>query len=177
MTSLVRRALTVLMSGAALLATPRGPVPAAKAYQDRAEYNLLRSIQSNPSLEQRLALLHQWRKRYPRSAFRQERFYLLLTTQQTLNRPQEMLRTATAMAADDPLGLGNYWLCLISLQLRERSPVALGRVERSARSLLRNEDTMFTPAHKPEAVSAAQWEQTTETEHYPGASGARVGRI
>ncbi len=162
MVDMVGRVLTLLIGVVSLLAATRGSAPVSKEYRDRAEYDLLQSIQSNPNPTQRLMLLHRWQERYPNSAFRQERFYLLLTAQQSLGRSQEMLRTASAMAADDPLGLGNYWLCLITVQLRENSPAVLGRVEHSARSLLRNQNAMFTLAHKPEAVSTAEWNQQRE---------------
>ncbi len=159
MTELIQCALIVLVSGASLLAQASASTAVTKQFRDRVEYNLLNKIQSDSNPVHRIVLLNEWQERYPQSAFRQERFYVLLTTQQVLGRPHEMLRTAIAMADDDPLGLGNYWVCLITVQLRKNSSDALRRVEHSALSLLRNRDTMFMLVNKPEAVSTTRWEQ------------------
>ncbi len=141
-----------------------------KAFQDRAEYEIFEAIDKQTTPEKRLILLRQWVQQYPRSAFRQERFYRLITTQQALGQTREMLRTAEEMAIDDYKGLGNYWITLLTTQLQDISPSALNRSEKAARALLN-----YPPGKKPEAVSQEAW--THERDRSRGLAHRTLGWI
>ncbi|MGI8741341.1 MAG: hypothetical protein ACR2NN_01990 [Bryobacteraceae bacterium] len=125
-----------------------------KAFQDRAEYEIFLAVQKQAVPAERLVLLRQWAEKYPRSAFRQERFYSLITTQQALGQSREMLRTAEQMAADDRKGLGNYWITVLTTQLQDVSTSALNRSEKAAQALLHDH---YSPENKPEAVPREAW--------------------
>ena len=130
---------------------------AEKAYQDGAEYNLVRAIQVQPEPHRKLELLDRWRKLYPRSNFRQERFQMSILAHQTLGRSREMQRTAMEMADDNPAGLGSYWVTAVGVTLRESSPAGLRVVEKAAKNLIAHSGTMFARGLRPDAVSEDAW--------------------
>lgn len=134
-----------------------GLVAAVQSYLDTSEYELHLAIQSAQNPRRRLELLKAWRTRYPRSMFRQERFNLTVTAYQVLGDSAEMLATAQQMAADDPKGLGNYWLTLLTVQLQDTSPVALQRGRVAAEALQQHLADTFELAKKPGAVAAGDW--------------------
>ncbi len=133
-----------------------------KQYQDRREYDLAARIRKESDPERRLALALEWRKEYARSAFSQEQFYFIITAEQALGRGREMLRTAREMRDDDPRGLGNYWIALITVNLRNTRPQALAEGERAARELLRNLPITYAPGYRPSAVTMAVWNTEKE---------------
>lgn len=134
-------------------------------YKDENEYNLVRAIQVQPLAQRQLELLARWRQLYPRSAFRQERFQLTLEAYQRLGQGARMLETAYAMAADDPQGLGNYWVATLVVNQRELAPRALHAAETSARALLADSGSIYAENRKPAAVDAESWvEQRVQSE-------------
>ncbi len=70
-----------------------------------------------------------------------------------------MLETAYAMAADDPKGLGNFWVATLVVSQRERTARALRAAEKSARVLLDTSSSLYSRERKPEAVDPAAWEE------------------
>jgi len=122
---------------------------ADRGYTDSAEYNLVRAIEVQPEPSRKLALLDRWKQIYPRSPQRQQRFELLIRTQQSLGMGTQMWTTALAMMADDPQGQGSYWVATLAVSLRDTSPVALRQAEIAARNLLtRRSGGMETTAHR-----------------------------
>ena len=59
-------------------------IAAYRGYTDSSEYNLVRAIEVQPDANRKLALLERWKQLYPRSPQRQQRFELLVRTQQSL---------------------------------------------------------------------------------------------
>lgn len=124
-------------------------VAADHGYTDSAEYNLVRAIEVQPDPQRKLALIDRWQHLYPRSPQRQQRYELLVRTQQGLGMAKEMWNTALAMSADDPEGHGPYWVATLVVNLRDTSPAALQKAESAARMLLaQRSGGMETTAHR-----------------------------
>ena len=82
--------------------------PKAPEYVDRAEYDLVHSIQTEKDNNKKLDLLKQWKDKYPNSAFKEQRYNFMVVTYQAKGDAQGMYDTAKEMAAANPKGFGNY---------------------------------------------------------------------
>lgn len=151
----------LFLASASLLAPPVSAAPQpglqAQQFRNRAEYDLATSAYTQSDLHKKLNLLNEWSLSFPNSMFRQERFNEIIVTQQALGMGQEMLQTARQMAADDPNGVGNYWVTVLTVTLQQSSPAGLDRGRLAASALLRNLKTTFALSKKPNSVSEADW--------------------
>ena len=129
------------------------------AFQSTEESNLYAKLQDERNPYRRLEILKQWTASFPNSAFRQERFNETIKTYRALNDGRSMLRTATEMAAADPLGQGNYWIALLTISLHDASPAALERGRQAAQSVLQNAPESFAEAKRARSVSKEEWQQ------------------
>lgn len=131
-----------------------------KNYKDRAEYDLYSSILKEANPTQKLALLNQWKEKYPQTDFKEERMQLLLDTYRALNQGAKVLETAKEMVAADPKSAsGLLWINLMTVAMGDTSPAALDTGEQGAKSLLANLDTIFAAEKKPAAMSDDQWKK------------------
>ena len=131
-----------------------------KNYKDRAEYDLYSSILKEANPTQKLALLNQWKEKYPQTDFKEERMQLFLDTYRALNQGAKVLETAKEMVAADPKSAsGLLWINLMTVAMGDTSPAALDTGEQGAKSLLANLDTIFAPEKKPATLSEDQWKK------------------
>lgn len=131
-----------------------------KNYKDRAEYDLYSSILKEANPTQKLALLNQWKEKYPQTEFKDERMQLFLDTYRGLNQGAKVLETAKEMVAADPKSAsGLLWINLMTVAMGDSSPAALDTGEQGAKSLLANLDTIFAPEKKPATLSDDQWKK------------------
>jgi tetratricopeptide (TPR) repeat protein len=92
-----------------LLAAGAAPILAA-GWTDRGEYDLALAIRVEAAPQKQLALLDQWKSRYPHSALRQARRELYLAAYYSLGDRVGMLDTAQEMLTDQRDDLvGAYW--------------------------------------------------------------------
>ena len=73
-----------------------------KKPKDQAEYDLITSIDKQPTPAERLARLEKWSKDYPASDFADVRLKAYLITYQQMNRTKDAFSTATEMLKGDP---------------------------------------------------------------------------
>jgi len=144
----------------AVIALPVKPAAGAAAakWTDRGEYDLVLTIRAEAAPQKRLALLDQWKAKYPKTELQQVRQELYLSAWQSLGDSSRMLAVAREMisgAADNLVGL--YWCTLLVPEAKEVSADLLDAGEKAARQLLAGLDTYFAPAAKPEGTAPEVW--------------------
>ncbi len=118
------------------IAAVASPIFAA-GWTDRSEYDLVLTIRAEGTPQKQLALLDQWKTRYPKSDLRQVRRELYLATYQSLGDGTHMLETAKEMLAEQPGSLvGAYWCAVLIPGAKESSPELWNIGEMAARQLL-----------------------------------------
>jgi tetratricopeptide (TPR) repeat protein len=113
-----------------------GAVHAAK-WADRNEYDLALTVRAEAAPQKRLALLDQWKNKYPASEFQQARRELYLGAYLSLGDSERMLGIAREILAaepDDVVGL--YWCTLLIPEARQESAEFLALGEKAAARLL-----------------------------------------
>ena len=96
-------------------------------WTDRDEYDLVLNIRAEAAPQKRLALLDQWKAKYPKTELQQVRQELYLAAWQSLGDSQHMLAVAREMiagGADTLVGL--YWCTLLVPEAKEVTPDLLG---------------------------------------------------
>lgn len=131
-----------------LSAWGQGQAP-EKQWKDRAEYDLVTKIQGTADPKARLDLLNQWKQGYAETAFKTERLNFLLATYQQLGDAQNMRATAREMLANDPNGIGNYWITVLTTSLKVSAEPDLAEGEKAANGLIANLDTIYAKDKNP----------------------------
>jgi hypothetical protein len=143
----------------AAIALPLKPAAGAAAkWTDRSEYDLVLTIRAEAAPQKRLALLDQWKAKYPKTELQQVRQELYLSAWQSLGDSQRMLAVAREMisgGADTLVGL--YWYTLLVPEAKEVSADLLDAGEKAAHQLLAGLDTYFAAAAKPEGTAPEVW--------------------
>jgi hypothetical protein len=132
----------------------------AAKWTDRSEYDLVLTIRAEAAPQKRLALLDQWKAKYPKTELQQVRQELYLSAYQSLGDSPHMLAAAREMisgAAGNLVGL--YWCTLLVPEAKEVSADLLGAGEKAARQLLAGLDTYFAAGAKPAATAAEAWQK------------------
>ena len=146
----------------------------AAAWTDRSEYDLVLTIRAEGTALKQLALLDQWKAKYPQSAQRQVRRELYLAAYHSLGDSAHMLETAKEMLAEQPNNtVAAYWCTVLVPGAKDASPELLSIGEKSARQLLagmpnsgdllKQKDSVEMLAHR--ALGWIQWQRND----YPGA--------
>ena len=127
-------------------------------WKDRAEYDLVQSIQTAPDAKKRLELLNQWKEKYAATDFNTLRMLLYLETYQQLNDTKNGMETAKAILAADPKEFRalNYIVYFTPL-LNVSTPEALDLGEKAAKGMLEGIPATFEDSKKPANVTAEQW--------------------
>jgi hypothetical protein len=134
--------LVLFLSGAAV----------AAKWADRGEYDLALAVRAESAASKRLALLDQWKAKYPASEFQQVRRELYLGAYQSLGDTQHTFDTSAEMLKADPNDqLGMYWFTVLLPQTKATSPDQLALGEKTARALMNAADT------KPLAQRTLGW--------------------
>jgi hypothetical protein len=136
------------------------PLTAAGEWKDRAEYDLVLRIRAEASPQKRIALLDDWKKKFPQSNMRQVRRELYLTTYQFMNDTARMLAVADEMIAEQPGNfVGLYWTTVLTPALTSPKPERLKASEAAARQLLNGLDKFFAADRKAAGLSDADWKK------------------
>jgi len=129
-------------------------------WKDRAEYDLAQSIAKEPDPNKKLALLDQWKEKYPESDLKENRLETYLDTYQALNQPAKMLENAQLILALDPKNMkALYWTNLLVVSMNDTAPAKLELGEKAAQQLLAAANDFFAPEKKPAATPEAAWQQ------------------
>ena len=154
------RSLGAVVACLAAIALPVKPAAGAAAakWTDRGEYDLVLTIRAEAAPQKRLALLDQWKAKYPKTELQQVRQELYLSAWQSLGDSPRMLAVAREMisgGADTLVGL--YWCTLLVPEAKEVSADLLDAGEKAARQLLAGLDTYFAAAAKPAGTAPEVW--------------------
>ena len=157
---MTRTAASFLMAApAALTAVLMAAAPPA-AWTDRGEYDLVLAVHTEPAPDKRLALLDQWKEKYPQSGLRQVRRELYLLAYQSTGAAPRMLEVAREMLAEEPGNLsGLYWVTLLVPGAKEPAPALLDEGDKAARRLLSGLNGYFGPDRKPASLNPAAWQK------------------
>jgi tetratricopeptide (TPR) repeat protein len=151
----VRRRLLAGLAAVWVLAAPA----AAGTWADRGEYDLVLTIRAEASPDKQVALLDQWKEKYPKTEHRQARRELYLSAYRSLRTWPRVLEVAREMVADQPDNLvGLYWVTLLLPATADAAgPDVLNDGEKAARLLLDGLAGFFSPAGKPTSTTEAEW--------------------
>jgi tetratricopeptide (TPR) repeat protein len=132
----------------------------APKWTDRNEYDLVLAVRAEAAPQKRLALLDQWKAKYPKTELRQTREELYLSVYQSLGDSQRMLASAREMISGAPDNLvGLYWYTLLAPEAKEAPAELLDTGEKAARRLLAGLDTYFAAGGKPAGTAADAWQK------------------
>lgn len=132
----------------------------AAGWTDRSEYDLVLSIRAEALPQKRLALLDEWKAKYPATELRQARNELYFAAYQSLGDTPRMLEAAQAMLVAQANNLvGLYWCTLLITQAKEPSPDLLSTSEKAARQLLAGLNAAFSPEKKPSSITNDEWQK------------------
>ena len=110
---------------------------AAAPYADRGEYDLILAIRSEGAAQKQLALLDQWKLKYPNSQMAQVRRELYLSAYQSLSDAPHMLGVVREILAAQPdNALASYWCVALVPGAKESSPELWKLTETAAHRLL-----------------------------------------
>ncbi len=129
-------------------------------WKDHAEYELYVSITKEADPKKALALLEQWKQKYPDSQFVEERLRWTIETQRKLNSAAGMMAAAKEWLAVNPKSIqALYYINLLTPSVNDTSAEGLATSEAAAKSLLANLNEFFAPEKKPAGTSDADWQK------------------
>lgn len=109
----------------------------AANWADRREYDLALTIRAESSPQKRVALLDQWKEKYPKSEFQQMRRELYFAAYQALDDSGKMCEVAGEMLAAQPdNAVGAYWFALLLPEQKSPTQAQFALGEKAAQSLL-----------------------------------------
>ncbi len=127
-------------------------------WKDHAEYELYVSITKEADPKKALALLDQWKQKYPDSQFVEERLRWTIETQRKLNSAAGMMAAAKEWLAVNPKSIqALYYINLLTPSVNDTSPEGLAVSEAAAKSLLAQLSEFFAAEKKPAGTSDADW--------------------
>lgn len=146
-------ALGTFCSLAGLAQENKGP-----QWKDRAEYDLVDSIQKEQTAKTKLGLLNSWKEKYPASEFKELRHNLYVQTYQGLGDGKGMKQAAKDWVADNPKAfLALYWLNLLTISLNDNSAPALEDGVKAGEGMLAVLDETFDPSKKQANITDEAW--------------------
>lgn len=127
--------------------------PSGPQWKDRAEYDLVQSIDKEADPKKKLDLLNSWKEKYPNSDFKIPRLLRFMATHQALNQPQQMYDTAKEILTEDPKNASAaFAVLLLTPTLGQNNPDVQATAEKVAHHVTTNVDEM-----KPAGVSDDAW--------------------
>lgn len=144
------------------------------AWTDRAEYDLVLNIRAEAAPQKQLALLDQWKAKYPKSELRQIRRELYLSAYHSVGDSGHMLEVTREMLADEhnnPVGV--YWLTLLAPGAKNPSPELWEAGEKAARQLLTDKQNPGLELLAHRTLAWIQWQRAD----YPSAEQELVTAV
>jgi hypothetical protein len=148
--------------GAAWAQAPAQPQTQQKQpqWKDRAEYDLVASMQKETDPTKKLALLNQWQEKYAATDFKEMRQLTFLDTYKALNQPAKMLEICKEMVADNPKNFqALYWSTYLVPVMNQTAAEQLDLGTKGANGLLGALDEVFAADKKPATTDDATWKK------------------
>lgn len=129
-------------------------------WKDRAEYDLVASMQKETDPNKKLALLNQWQEKYPNTDFKEMRQLTYLDTYKALNQPAKMLDVCKEILADNPKNFqALYWITYLVPSMNQNGADQLDLGTKAANGLLGTLDEVFAADKKPATTDEATWKK------------------
>jgi len=120
-----------------MIAAAAGQLIFAAAWTDRAEYDLALKIRVEASPKTRIALLDDWKTKYPKSALAEPRRELYLAAYRELGDVPKMLDTVKEIVADQPNNqVGLYWAMILVPLVKDGDAAAQALGAQAARQMI-----------------------------------------
>ncbi len=140
-----------------LLAFLTAQLTFASAWTDRSEYDLVLKVHAEASPEKQIALLDEWKAKYPKTDMKQARLELYLSAYRAEGDPNHMMTVAKEMLAGDSGNkVGLYWAALLIPSVKDVSPETLALSSSSAQRIATDPALGFV-AHR--ALGWVAWRQ------------------
>jgi hypothetical protein len=147
-----------------MLAALMAPVALPLTWTDRSEYDLALEVHAEASPQKQIALLDQWKAKYPKSSMGEAREELYFAAYRAQDDIPHMFAIAHEMVSNNSANmLGLYWAILLAPLAKESGPATLAFVETAAKGVLANREKYFSPQNRPANTPEADW--TKESVH------------
>ena len=133
------------------------PNPQEKKYQDRAEYDVITKVYGEADPARKLALLDEWKQKYPKTDYDLERAQFYLDSYQKTGKTAETVDAAKEVLEKVPGNFAaNYAITLFSPYLGRADDEVIADGTKAANALLEAIPTQF--GTKPDTVAQAAWD-------------------
>ena len=133
------------------------PQEGGKQYKDRGEYDVLSKVYAEADPAKKLALLDEWKSKYPETDYHVERTQFYLDSYQKTNQNEKAVATARELLGKKPGDFtANYAITLLSPYLGKSDAGTLDTAAAAAKDLLAGMDKQF--AAKPDNVPQEAWD-------------------
>ncbi len=133
------------------------PNPQKKEYKDRAEYDVISKVYGEADPAKKLALLDEWKQKYPETDYHLERTQFYLASYQQTGKTAEAVGAAKELLTKVPGDFGaNYAITLYSPYLGRADDEVIADGTEAANAVLEGLGTQF--ATKPDTVPQDQWD-------------------
>lgn len=134
------------------------PAAGQPNWKDRAEYDLVESITKETDHNKRIALLNQWKEKYPATDFKKLRAQIYMQSYQGLGQAANVLAAAKDILTEDPKDMQALsTIAYYTPALNNQAPDALATGEKAARGVVENLETFYATDKKPANVTPEQW--------------------
>jgi tetratricopeptide (TPR) repeat protein len=148
----INRVVSRAVAAVLLCSAAWAQAPAQPQWKDRAEYDLVESINKTTDPAKKIELLNQWEQKYPQTDFAKQRVGMFLQAYQQAKDLGKMADAANKLMAMDPKDVPTHaGLIQLALQMNNPAPEVLGIVEKASQGVVANID------NKPAAVTDEQW--------------------
>ncbi len=128
-------------------------------WKDRAEYDLVQSIEAEKDTNKKIELLNQWKEKYPNSDFKVTRLEKYVTTYAAAGNRVKAIEAAQEVLNEDSKNMTSLYYINLLVVGDQATPERLEVGEKAAQSLLGNLDSVFAPDKKPAATPESGWKQ------------------
>lgn len=137
------------------------PNPQKKEYKDRAEYDIISKVYGEADPSRKLALLDEWKQKYPETDYSLERSRFYLDSYQKTGKTAEAVVAAKDLLKQVPGDFAaNYAITLFSPYLGRADDEVIADGTKAASELLQGIPTQF--GNKPDTVSQEAWDSARQ---------------
>ncbi len=116
----------------------------AQNWTDRGEYDQVLAVRAEATSSRKLALLEEWKRKYPKSDLAPMRAELAIATQQALGDTAGALTAARELVTLAPQNFtGQYWVTVLAPGSKAPSSAELVQLETTAKALLASSGAYF----------------------------------